>query len=148
MPRSNKVVAGPGRPGLGAMMGMVRQLARTEDKVVECFRRGGGVSNEEFGAVWTKGEFDEEPRTLYDASLLEGALPLVPEVVERLEKGIDVADVGCGEGPQLNVMAQRFLVSRFVGYDFYAEESMAWRRAEAKRNGLERPLREEGRRGA
>ena len=69
--------------------------------------------------------------------LPRGCSPLVPEVVERLEKGIDVADVGCGEGPQLNVMAQRLPASQFVGYDYYAEESMAWRRAEAKCNGLD-----------
>jgi hypothetical protein len=34
----------------------------------------------------------------FDVALIDGVLPLVPGLTERLEAGIDVADVGCGQG--------------------------------------------------
>jgi len=55
--------------------------------------------------------------------------------VERFQAGIDVADIGCGSGHAINVMAQAFPNSRFVGYDF-SEEGIATAQAEAKRLGL------------
>ena len=42
---------------------------------------------------------------------------LVPDVVSRLEQGIDVLDAGCGAGRALAVLASRFPNSRFTGYD-------------------------------
>lgn len=45
-------------------------------------------------------------------------LPLAQGVVERLQAGTDVADVGCGQGHTLNLMARAFPASRFVGCDF------------------------------
>ena len=48
-------------------------------------------------------------------------LPLAQGLVERLKEGIDVADVGCGQGHAINLMAQAFPNSRFTGYDFSAE---------------------------
>ena len=77
----------------------------------------------------------EESTPLYDTALVGAMLPLVPGIVERLEAGIDVADVGCGQGHAVNVMAQAFPNSRFVGYDF-SEEGIAAGRAEAEWLGL------------
>ena len=54
----------------------------------------------------------------------------MPGLVERLKPGIDVADVGCGPGHAINLMAQAFPNSRFIGYDF-SEEGVAAGRAEA-----------------
>jgi ubiquinone/menaquinone biosynthesis C-methylase UbiE len=56
-------------------------------------------------------------------------------VVERLKAGIDVADVGCGAGHAINVMAKAFPNSRFTGYDFSAE-AIEMGRTEAKALGL------------
>ena len=52
-----------------------------------------------------------------DATLIDGTLPIVPGLVERLEDGIAAADIGCGHGIVLNLMAQAFPNSGFVGYD-------------------------------
>lgn len=71
----------------------------------------------------------------YDATLLSATLPLVPGIVERLESGIDVADVGCGSGHAINIMAKAFPKSRFVGYDF-SEPSLAAAREEASALGV------------
>jgi SAM-dependent methyltransferase len=70
-----------------------------------------------------------------DATLVQTTLPLVPGLTERLEAGADVADLGCGAGHALNVMARAFPRSRFTGYDFSAE-GLAAGRAEAERLGL------------
>ena len=104
-----------------------------EGQLVECFRNGGGVpysAYPEFQAIQA-----EESGPLYDTALVSTMLPLVPGIVERLEAGIDAADVGCGQGHAVNVMAQAFPNSRFVGYDF-SEEGVAAGRAEAERLGL------------
>ena len=57
-------------------------------------------------------------------------MPLVPGLIGRLEAGIDVADVGCGSGYALCVMARTFPNSRFRGFDF-SEEAITAARAQA-----------------
>ena len=42
-------------------------------------------------------------------------------MVDRLRAGLDVADVGCGEGHAVNLMARAFPASRFTGIDFSDE---------------------------
>src|SRR5204863_2707628 len=58
---------------------------------------------------------------VHDAALIDGTLQLVPGITERLEAGIDVVDIGCGEGYAINLMAARFPNSRFWGWDFSTE---------------------------
>jgi ubiquinone/menaquinone biosynthesis C-methylase UbiE len=60
--------------------------------------------------------------------LIKRTLPLVPELVSRLERGIDVLDIGCGSGHAINLMARDFPTSRFKGYDFSEEAIEAGRR--------------------
>ena len=111
----------------------LRMFGAVENDVVECFRNGGGVSYErypEFQRVQA-----EESARLFDDSLVSTVLPLAPGLVERLRQGIDVADLGTGEGRAVNVMAREFPESRFLGLDFSSEE-IAAARAEADRWGL------------
>ena len=76
---------------------------------------------------------------------IDVTLPLAPGLVDRLKAGIDVADVGCGSGHAINLMAQAFPNSRFTGFDF-SEEGVAAGKAEAKSDGsVKRDVREEGR---
>jgi len=99
-----------------------------EPKVVDSFRNGGGVP---YSAYPRFQELQaEESSRVYDATLINITLPLVPGLVERLERGIDVLDVGCGSGHAINLMAQAFPQSRLTGYDF-SEEGVAAGRAEA-----------------
>ena len=60
----------------------------------------------------------EESGGVFDAALVDGILPLAAGLPERLHRGIDVADIGCGSGHAVNVMAQAFPASRFTGFDF------------------------------
>src|SRR5262249_54812018 len=77
----------------------------------------------------------ENSAQIHDNRLIDGILPLVPGLVERLAAGIDVADVGCGQGHAVNLMARAFPNSRFTGYDF-SEVGIAAGRSEAQAWGL------------
>ena len=48
----------------------------------------------------------EDSATVHDAVLVDGILPLVPGLIQRLRAGIEVADVGCGQGHAVNLMAR------------------------------------------
>jgi SAM-dependent methyltransferase len=91
-------------------------MGSVETEVVECFRHGGGVPYSAYPGL--QEQLDNESRPVFDATLIDKTLPVVPGLVERLKAGIDVADVGCGSGHAINLMAQTFPMSRFVGYDF------------------------------
>jgi 2-polyprenyl-3-methyl-5-hydroxy-6-metoxy-1,4-benzoquinol methylase len=105
-------------------------LASVQDEVVACFTKGGGVPYSSFPTFQRL--MAEDSTQVVDASLLQVTLPLIPGLVERLQTGMDVADIGCGSGHAINVMAQAFPKSRFVGYDL-SEEGIAAARAEAER---------------
>src|ERR1700746_2314627 len=55
----------------------------------------------------------------YNASLVTEWLPALDGVVEKLERGALVADVGCGHGASTILMAQAFPNSTFVGTDYH-----------------------------
>ena len=77
----------------------------------------------------------EDSAAIHDAALIDGILPLADGVIAQLEAGIDVADIGCGRGHAVNLMAKAFPNSRFTGFDFSAEGVKAGA-AEAKQLGL------------
>jgi SAM-dependent methyltransferase len=108
-------------------------LAKHVPAVAECFRSGGGVPYSDFRPEFTEA-MDASWRLLYDGLLIKGFLPLVKGLPEHLEQGIRVADVGCGTGHAINVMARHFPNSTFVGYDF---DSGAIARATAEAADLE-----------
>jgi SAM-dependent methyltransferase len=108
-------------------------MGNVEDEIVHCFRHGGGVPYARFPKF--QGLMAEMSAEIHDASLIDGTLPLVDGLVDRLRAGIDVCDIGCGQGHAVNLMAQAFPASRFTGWDF-SEEGIAAARAEAERLGV------------
>jgi len=108
-------------------------LASVHEEIVDCFSRGGGVSYASFPDFQRL--MAEESMQVVDSSLLQVTLPLIPGLTERLQAGIDVADIGCGSGHALNLMARAFPRSRFAGYDF-SQEGIAAAQEEARRLGL------------
>jgi SAM-dependent methyltransferase len=123
--------AGP--DNLASYTQFVGMLGKIEDQVVDSFRNGGGVPYSEFPDFQRL--MAEDSAQVFDATLVDVTVPLVPGLVERLTAGIDVADVGCGSGHAINLLAEAYPNSRFVGYDFSAE-GVAAGRAEAKAKGL------------
>ena len=55
----------------------------------------------------------------YNANLLPSWLPALHGVIEKLERGAVVADVGCGHGSSTILMAKAFPNSTFVGSDYH-----------------------------
>jgi SAM-dependent methyltransferase len=107
-------------------------ISSVEDGIVESFKNGGGLPYSAFPRFHEV--MAEHSGQTVVASLGEHILPLVPGLAERLEVGIDVLDVGSGEGRALNLLARTFPNSRFVGYDI-SEEAVARARAEAAEHG-------------
>jgi SAM-dependent methyltransferase len=58
-------------------------------------------------------------RTMYNTHLVGEWLPALTGVVEKLERGATVADVGCGHGASTVIMAQTFPSSTFTGFDYH-----------------------------
>jgi SAM-dependent methyltransferase len=87
-----------------------------EEQAVRAFRTGEGVP-------W--GAHDERLfcgvaafyQNAYAASLVPEWLPALDGVVERLEQGAKVADIGCGHGHSTVLMAEAFPNSTFFGID-------------------------------
>ena len=112
-------------------------LGQVEDDILQCFQRGGGVPYERYGRFHEV--MAEDSAQTVVAALSEHILPLVPDLTERLEKGIDVLDIGCGSGRALIHMAAVNPNSRFTGYDL-STEAIGRARAETERLGLTNTL--------
>jgi 2-polyprenyl-3-methyl-5-hydroxy-6-metoxy-1,4-benzoquinol methylase len=124
-------VAGPNNLALVAQF--IPLLSEVEQKVIGCFRAGGGVPYSEFPRFHSL--MAEMSGVVFDAALVDVILPLVDGFPERLRSGADVADFGCGSGHAVNVMARAFPASRFTGIDF-SDEAIATGIQEAAHLGL------------
>ncbi|MFS0897620.1 class I SAM-dependent methyltransferase [Mycolicibacterium litorale] len=135
LPRAHAAVltraAGP--DNLARVAQFIPLLGEVEQKIVDCFRTGGGLPYSAYPRFHTL--MAEESGEVFDAALVDVILPMADGLPERLRAGADVADIGCGSGHAINVMAQAFPASRFTGIDF-SEEGLGAGRAEAQRLGL------------
>jgi ubiquinone/menaquinone biosynthesis C-methylase UbiE len=122
-----------GTNNMSVMAMFFPEFGKVEQQVVQAFREGGGVPYSEFKRFHAI--MREDSAQVLDATLLDVTLPLVPGLVERLRSGAAAADVGCGSGRAINIMARAFPASRFVGYDI-SEEAIGIAREEAKAWGL------------
>ncbi len=101
-----------------------------QERTLDAFRTGTGIP-------W--GDHDDRLycgissiyRNAYRASLVPEWLPALDGVVEKLERGAVVADVGCGHGHSTVLMATAFSRSRFVGFDTHEHSLDAARDAAA-----------------
>jgi len=110
-------------------------LTRVLPDVVEAFRQGGGVPYSAFQPEFT-GLMDVRSRPRYDENLFGKYLAAPDDLIKRLEQGIRVADIGCGSGYCIGLMAERFPRSTFVGYDL-SEPAIAQARSQASALGLQ-----------
>lgn len=91
-----------------------------EARAVEAFRTGKGIAwGDHDGRLFCG--VSAFYRNAYRGSLLSEWLPALDGVVEKLEAGISVADIGCGYGHSTMLMAQAFPRSRFHGFDAHAD---------------------------
>jgi 2-polyprenyl-3-methyl-5-hydroxy-6-metoxy-1,4-benzoquinol methylase len=132
-PEAAAVLANPDHPSYG--MGMFHRLPQTMhalDEVKDSFRTGVGHDYDSHGpegAVGIERSFEPWNR----AFLLPVVLPALEGVVDKLSSGATVADIGCGAGGAVLLMAKAFPKSTFMGYDIsrYALDRAQSRRSEA-----------------
>lgn len=122
-----------GIDNMAVFMQYISLLGYVEQKVIECFRKGGGVPYSAFPRFQQLQA--EDTARVFDARLIDQIVPLVDGLGDRLRVGIDVLDVGCGQGHAINLMARTFPNSRFTGYDI-SKEGIETAREEAKQMGL------------
>src|SRR5206468_8292803 len=75
-----------------------------------------GVSQSHYNDMMWDG-LERFTSTWFENLLLQQWIPAMPDVKALLERGCDVADVGCGRGRGIIKLAQAFPQSRCVGYD-------------------------------
>lgn len=121
-----------GAANLARVAQYIALLGEVEQKVLACFRDGGGLAYSQYPRFHTV--MAERSGEVFDTALVKVVLPLVDGLPRRLRAGADVADFGCGSGRAVNIMAAEFSNSRFTGIDFSPE-------------GIERATREAAQRG-
>ncbi|MEZ0364957.1 class I SAM-dependent methyltransferase [Mycobacterium sp. pUA109] len=131
--RAAVLTRGAGPDNLARIAQYVPLLGEVEQKIVACFRRGGGLDYADYPRFHTV--MAERSGEVFDRALVDEVLPLVDGLPERLRRGADVADFGCGSGHAVNVLAQAFSASRFTGIDFSAE-AIGRANSEAAQRGL------------
>ncbi len=103
-------------------------------KIEEAFRTGAGVGWHEHDAMLFCG-CERFFRSGYLAHLIADWLPSLDGMVERLQAGARVADIGCGHGASTIIMAEAFPNSTFTGFDYH-KESIDHARAAAAKAGV------------
>jgi SAM-dependent methyltransferase len=94
----------PGSANLAPFSRLDTHLATHVDAVARAFREGGGVAYAEFRPEFTD-VMDGLGRGGFDELLVDAYVPLVPGLGERLAAGARVADVGCGTGHAIMLLA-------------------------------------------
>jgi SAM-dependent methyltransferase len=104
-------------------------------RITEVARSGGGVGWHEHNHDVFDG-CERFFRPGYNAALVPAWLPALDGVVDKLEAGVKVADLGCGHGSSTILMAEAFPNSEFVGSDYH-QGSIETARERARAAGVD-----------
>jgi hypothetical protein len=111
----------------------IPHLGAMHEPILEVFRSGGGLHYHQYPRFHEI--MAEDSAQTVVAALFDAILPLVPELEGRLERGVEVLDLGCGRGLALLALAEAFPRSRFTGYDLGAD-AIAFAQAQARQRAL------------
>lgn len=104
-------------------------------KMVQAMRTGLGLGWHEHDPALFNGT-ERFFRPGYAANLVSQWIPALTGVEKALQRGVRVADVGCGHGSSTILMAQAYPASTFTGFDYHAP-SIEKARAAAAAAGLD-----------
>lgn len=113
---------------------IVEAVMHAVPRALEHFKTGAGMSWGDHAGCLFHGT-ERFFRSAYLGHLTSEWLPALDGVVQKLEAGAKVADVGCGLGASTLLMAQTFPRSTFIGFDGHAG-SVELARQRAKKAGL------------
>jgi SAM-dependent methyltransferase len=95
---------------------------------------GKGVAADRYGPdLWPAMERLGTP--MYSGSLVQAWMPELPRLRDALNRGANVADIGCGSGRALITLAQAYPHGRYTGFDVYPTQ-VERARANAERAGV------------
>ncbi len=114
---------------------LISSLYADEDRIVEAFRTGSGMGWHEHDSRLFRGT-ERFFRPGYRGHLVPEWLPALDGVVEKLQRGAKVADIGCGHGASTVIMAEAFPNSTFAGFDYH-DASIQRARKAAREAGVE-----------
>jgi len=118
-PEQELVFAAEGSPVfMPGAFEIIASVLRDEPKITEAFKTGRGVGWHEHDPSLFRGT-ERFFRPGYAAHLVNEWIPALDGMREKLERGVVVADVGCGHGSSTILMAQAFPHSTFVGFDYH-----------------------------
>lgn len=113
---------------LGGAFESIASCYADHDILVDAFRTGAGVGWQEHDHRLFSG-VARLSRPRYAARLVAEWLPALDGVVDKLQAGASVADVGCGHGASTIIMAEAFDRSTFAGIDIHQPSIVAARKA-------------------
>ena len=116
---------------MGGAFEVLSALWMDEAKVEDAFRTGTGVAWHDHSQCLFRGT-ERFFRPGYNANLVSSWLPALEGVVDKLQHGARVADVGCGRGASTVVMAKAFPNAHFTGFDYHAPSIECARKAAAE----------------
>ncbi|MGB7859145.1 MAG: class I SAM-dependent methyltransferase [Acidimicrobiia bacterium] len=118
---------------MGGFLDMLPSVMAQIEGVTTATVHGGGVGFEEFGPSIIKG-IDRGNTPSQRVFLTTRWLPAIPGMVERLEEGVRVADIGSGSGTAAILMAGAYPKSEIFGYDI-SDDSVALARSRSEGMG-------------
>ena len=128
---------------VGGIYQMLPAQTGVFEQVISAFRNGGGVSQSQYNDMMWDG-LERCSSTWFENLLLQQWIPAMPDVKALLERGCDVADVGCGRGRGIIKLAQAYPRPRYVGYDSFGP-TIARATANAREAGVSDRVRFEER---
>jgi 2-polyprenyl-3-methyl-5-hydroxy-6-metoxy-1,4-benzoquinol methylase len=118
-PEHTPAVAQEGSPVFfGGVYQMMTGMNGVLDQLTTAFRAGGGVPQSAYADDMWDG-LERFTNGWFENLLIQQWIPAMPEVQAKLERGAQVADVGCGRGRALIKLAQAFPQARYIGYDIF-----------------------------
>lgn len=117
---SNTFVAG------GALV--TSSLHKDTDRLQRAFVDGGGIGWDEHHPDLFSGT-ERFFLPVYRANLVDRWIPALDDVGDKLASGARVADVGCGHGAPLLLLAEAHPESTFIGFDYHEGSIEAARRS-------------------
>ncbi|MFJ4143620.1 class I SAM-dependent methyltransferase [Pseudomonas sp. NPDC089734] len=99
--------------------GVIAALFHDKDKLIAAMQGDGALAWGEHHPCMFRGT-ERFFRPGYRAHLIAEWLPALEGVVDKLNAGAKVADIGCGHGASTIIMAQAFPASQFIGFDYHA----------------------------
>lgn len=96
----------------------ISSLYFDESKIEKAFKTGEGVSWGDHNTCLFCGT-EKFFSPSYEGNLINSWLPSLDGVVEKLQQGAKVADIGCGHAASTIIMAKAFPNSTFIGYDYH-----------------------------